>query len=142
MLPVFLIQTIPAQETYSLRHQVLWPDRPLASVKLTDDEQGLHYGAFYEGQLIGVISVFAETSDRFRFRKFAVDASWQGRGVGSALLMEVIAQVRTKKARILWCDARLTARSFYERFGMQMEGEVFYKSEVAYAKYRLEMTSL
>lgn len=102
MLPVFQIQTIPAQETYSLRHQVLWPDRPLASVKLTDDEQGLHYGAFYEGQLIGVISVFAETSDRFRFRKFAVDTSWQERGVGSALLTEVIAQVRTKKARILW----------------------------------------
>lgn len=33
-----------------------------------------------------------------------------------------------------WCDARESACRFYQRFGLQTEGERFYKSDVAYFK--------
>lgn len=37
----------------------------------------------------------------------------------------------------IWCDARLEAAKFYERFGMQKEGEIFYKDVIPYSVYAL-----
>jgi len=36
--------------------------------------------------------------------------------------------------RYFWCDARESAIGFYRRFGLQADGERFYKSEVPYFK--------
>jgi len=36
------IKQITAQETYNLRHEVMWPDKPLDFVKLDNDEEGLY----------------------------------------------------------------------------------------------------
>ena len=46
-----------------LRHSVLWPNKPLAYVKLPEDDAGEHYGAFIDGipTPVAVVSVFYET---------------------------------------------------------------------------------
>lgn len=73
-------------------------------------------------------------------------------GLGSQLLKHVIQQVGETNSgadngkslnngdvlhKRLWCDARLEAAKFYEKFGMVKEGEVFYKEEVPYSVYAL-----
>ncbi len=65
------IQLITPEQTYALRHQVLWPDQSLGFVKLEEDAKGIHYGAFVHQEVVGVISVFSE-EEIHRFRKFAV----------------------------------------------------------------------
>ena len=132
--PNLLIQPIDAAQTYALRHAVLWPDKPLAYVQLPDDAAGQHFGAFVAGALVAVISLFSGADGVARFRKFATEPAWQGRGVGTALLHHVIELVRAQGASQLWCDARQNTLPFYERFGLAPEGDVFYKGEVAYVR--------
>lgn len=130
------LRPITSAQTYALRHAVLWPDQPLAYVQLPDDDAGQHFGAFEDDQLVAVISLFVGGGGSARFRKFATDPAWQGRGIGAALLRYTIAAAAAQGARSLWCDARQNTLAFYERFGLQPEGAVFYKGPVAYVRLR------
>ncbi len=142
------IRAITPEQTYALRHSVLWPDKPLDYVKIDEDREGYHYGAFSEDELIAVISLFvgkgSAKSDsagpvQARFRKFATQPDWQRKGVGTLLLNHVITQARALGASTLWCDARLDAADFYGRFGMEPVSEVFYKGPIPYAKFSLTL---
>jgi GNAT superfamily N-acetyltransferase len=143
------IRPVAAEETLPLRHSVLWPDKPFDYVRLPDDDTGQHFGGFIEkpvrssrpcrfqeGQLVSVISLFVDTqTNTARFRKFATQPDFQNQGIGTQLLNHVIEQARQAGAAELWCDARLTAAAFYERFGMRAEGGVFYKGAIAYSRF-------
>ena len=127
------IRAIEPQDTYALRHRVLWPDKPLAYVRLAEDAAGLHFGAFEHGELVAVISLFV-TQATARFRKFATRPDRQGQGIGSALLRHVFEEARRLGATRIWCDARRDSAGFYARFGLHPEGEIFYKDTVAYMR--------
>ena len=142
------IKRITPEETYPLRHAVLWPDKPLDFVKIDNDADGHHYGAFQNGELVAVISVFVDgrtaspgraNPGRSRFRKFATRPDCQRQGIGTLLLNRVIADARQAGATLLWCDARLDAADFYRRFGMEAVSEVFYKGPIPYAKFSLTL---
>lgn len=134
------ISPITAEETLPLRHSVLWPDKPFEYVRVPDDDLGYHAGGFIEGQLVSVISLFVnEQTAVARFRKFATHPNFQSQGIGTQLLNHVIEKARQAGASELWCDARLTAAAFYERFGMQADGGIFYKGPIAYSRFLLEL---
>jgi GNAT superfamily N-acetyltransferase len=137
------IAAIQPEQTYSLRHSVLWPDKPLDYVKVENDASGYHYGAFLDSELVAVISLFLEAETAggtpARFRKFAARPDCQRQGIGTQLLNHVIAEARQKGATELWCDARLDAADFYRRFGMEPVSEVFYKGPMAYAKFSMSL---
>ncbi|MGO2371996.1 MAG: GNAT family N-acetyltransferase, partial [Pseudoalteromonas prydzensis] len=59
---------------------------------------------------------------------------FQGRGVGSAVITHVIAYLKQLNINYFWCDARTTASSFYQQFGMDVEGPAFDKAGVQYYK--------
>lgn len=132
------IQSITAEQTYPLRHSVLWPDKPLDYVMVDDDVAGHHFGAFDNEELIAVISLFVNGQES-RFRKFAAHPDHQRKGVGTLLLNHVIAEARRLGATVLWCDARLDAADFYRRFGMTAVSDVFYKGPIPYAKFSLTL---
>lgn len=129
------IRAITAAETHALRHAVLWPDQPIAYVILPEDETGQHFGAFVDGKLVSVISLFVEAGDA-RFRKFATAKSYQGKGIGSALLQYTIGAAKKAGAAAIWCDARSSALPFYQRFGMEAEGGIFHKGGLPYLVMR------
>ena len=128
------ICSIPASATYPLRHSVLWPDKPLDYVRIDEDELGYHYGTYLEDELVAVISLFV-TGTAARFRKFATRPDQQNKGLGTSLLQHVFAEARRLGANTIYCDARLSAAAFYQRFGMQPAGEVFFKGEIPYQRY-------
>ncbi|GAB3935866.1 GNAT family N-acetyltransferase [Larkinella terrae] len=134
------IRQIKPEETYALRHEVLWPEKPLEYVMLDEDADGQHFGAFRDTDLVAVISLFMEM-EVARFRKFATRPDCQRQGVGTQLLHRVIDEARQAGAQLLWCDARLSAADFYRRFGMEPEGAVFFKGEILYSKYVLKLTN-
>ncbi|GAB3495123.1 GNAT family N-acetyltransferase [Spirosoma knui] len=132
------IQSISPEQTYPLRHAVLWPDKPLEYVKVDNDAEGQHFGAFQHEDLVAVISLFVD-GQTARFRKFATRPDCQRQGIGTMLLTRVIAEAQQAGATQLWCDARLDAADFYRRFGMEAVSEVFYKGLVPYAKFSLTL---
>lgn len=127
------IRAIQPEDTYALRHHVLWPDKPLAYVRIEDDAAGFHFGAFRGEELVAVISLFI-TAETARFRKFATRPDRQGQGIGSALLRHVVGEARRLGATRVWCDARQDSAGFYARFDLQPEGEIFYKDTIAYVR--------
>lgn len=132
-MSAFDIRPITPADTYKLRHQVLWPDKPLDYVKIDDDAAGYHFGALRGKELLSVISLFINGNEA-RFRKFATHPGAQGQGLGTALLQHVFNEARCLGARRIWCDARQDSAGFYARFGMQPEGEVFYKGPIPYVR--------
>ncbi|WP_232821270.1 GNAT family N-acetyltransferase [Oceanimonas marisflavi] len=122
------------EEVLPVRHEVLWPNEPVAFCRVAEDDVGEHFGVRQNGEVICVASVFFE-GDTARLRKFANSTECQGQGVGSAVLEFLIEHLRARGVRVFWFDARASALDFYQRFGFAVEGERFYKHGVAY--YRM-----
>ncbi|RFS18083.1 GNAT family N-acetyltransferase [Emticicia sp. C21] len=132
------LKQIQADETWALRHKVMWPDKPLDFVILPNDADGLHYGLFENGQLVSVISLFIK-GDHAQFRKFATDTAYQGKGYGSQLLEFLIDTAKGLDIKELTCDARVTAIRFYKKFGMRTDSEIFQKSGKDYVRMSLRI---
>ncbi len=139
MLTHFSIRPVSPEQTYPLRHRVLWPDKPPEYVKVENDTEGYHFGGFRQDELVAVISLFVANEvanpGGARFRKFAVHPDYQHQGIGTLLLNHVVAEAKRLGAFSLWCDARLDAADFYRRFGMEAVSAVFYKGPIPYARF-------
>lgn len=141
------IRPITAAETISLRHSVLWPDAPVEDVLLPEDASGFHFGLFLPNidQPLAIISLFVEvltpsSPNSVRFRKFACATEYQGKGFGSALLKHACGYAREQlDARSIWCDARVSATSWYQKRGMEPFGEVFQKSGLDYIRMQMQL---
>ncbi|MFM2484634.1 GNAT family N-acetyltransferase [Celerinatantimonas yamalensis] len=127
------IQPIRSEQTLAIRQQVLWPQLSCDACKLDDDERGCHWGVYIEQQLVSVASVFID-GDSARLRKFATLATYQRQGIGSALLGHIMMALRQQSIDYFWCDARASACEFYQRFGLTVQSEPFYKSTIPYFK--------
>ncbi|UXI03034.1 GNAT family N-acetyltransferase [Photobacterium sp. TY1-4] len=132
------IKPILWQQTISLRHQVLWPEKPPEFCHVEGDEDAAHFGAFIDGRLVCVASVFL-SSHQARLRKFATEPDHQGQGIGSAMIAHILADLAERNVNHFWCDARESALGFYQRFGMQPEGERFYKGDIPYLKMTVDL---
>ncbi len=127
------IETIAAELTYPLRHEILRPGLPLAECFYSGDESptSFHLGAYEGYELLGVASFhmkfhphFTETV-QFQLRGMATRAQSRTKGVGTALLKAGEAIVLTRSGKLLWFNARKSAFTFYERNGFAFFGEVF-----------------
>lgn len=125
------IEKIDAEDTWEIRHKVMWPNKDIEYVKLDKDKSGFHYGIIEEGKIISVISLFIE-GDRAQFRKFATLVDKQGQGYGSRLLDFVMGEALKLGIRYIWCNAREEKKGFYKRFGMIETEERFEKGGIEY----------
>jgi len=132
-----VIRNISWEETIPLRQSVLWPTKPPEYCHVEGDQGALHFGAFTNDELVCVASVYLK-SDKARLRKFATNADYQGQGIGSKMLKSILHSLKDTNAKTFWCDARESALGFYQRFGMQANGERFYKSDISY--FKMEVT--
>ncbi|KAF8148219.1 hypothetical protein B0H34DRAFT_679849 [Crassisporium funariophilum] len=157
---------VAVAETLQLRHSVLWPNMPLAHVCLPEDGVGLHLGALlpHKSGPIAVISLFIQgvpidkdfslsrtndgqdivlddTSKRaVQFRKFACDPEFQGKGIGTQLLMYALSMSRSQlDVTTVWCDARTTAQGWYAKRGFVPFGECFHKGPVEYIRMQIDL---
>lgn len=132
------IEAVPAAAVRPLRSEVLRPGQPPTSLVYPGDDhpQALHVGAFADGVLVGIATVYPEPmplrpmadvdSDRaFRLRGMATRPDWQGKNLGRRVLTRCIEHARDHDADVLWCNARVVALGFYERLGFETLGDEF-----------------
>jgi len=125
------IEQIRPNLTWRLRHEVLYPAQPLHTMHMEEDDNGLHFGAFYDNQLVSVVSLFQRGTD-FQFRKFAVSAQMQHKGVGRALLQYITNFATGQRGTRIWCNARISAINFYIKAGFSSTGQTFSKNGFDY----------
>lgn len=121
-----------------MRQAVMYPEESLDFVKLEEDEAGLHWGVYINGELVSVVSVFEERG-HVQFRKFATRVHQQGKGYGTALLQYVMDWAKHHGKRSIWCNARLTATGIYKKFGMQATGNTWYKYGIEFIKMEKQL---
>jgi GNAT superfamily N-acetyltransferase len=119
---VIHIEQITPEITWLLRRDVLYPASRIYEMEMDEDLQGYHFGAFTDAKLIGVVSLF-QKGESWQFRKFAIDADFQGKGIGKQLLDYITDFAKSEGAESLWCNARTTAIGFYSKFGFLQTGE-------------------
>lgn len=120
------IEQITPELTWQLRRDVLYPNQKIFEMEMDEDTDGIHFGAFKDDKLTGVVSLFQKGSD-FQFRKLAVDPSVQKTGIGSSLLNYVTVYAMENNAARIWCNARSTAIEFYLKAGFVQTGKLFSK---------------
>ena len=121
------VRPIPATATRALRHEVLRPHQPPATIVYAHEEHPdtLHLGAFAEEELVGTGTIHPDGDGVFRIRGMAVREGLRGAGIGAAILEGLVAHARSRDAALVWCNARTPARTFYARAGFVAVGEVW-----------------
>lgn len=127
-----IITEVPYQETLALRRQVMYPDKDIESVKLPDDNLGLHIGVYENDELVSVMSIFLHNPGEIQFRKLATRIDMQGKGYASALMKWLIDYVNDMKFERIWCNARTNAIDFYKKFGYKETEDRFSKNGYDY----------
>lgn len=133
MNPAIEVRLIPVAETWSLRLAVLRPNRPLEAAEFPGDDLPTtkHFGAFRNGQIAGIVSLFAVEMPEhpgepaWQLRGMATAPTVRGQGCGRVLVLECLAYARARRVRILWFNARIGAVGFYEKLGFEVIGEEF-----------------
>lgn len=143
--PLSFIQPVAAEDTWPIRHEVMWPDHPFEFVKVErDTTDGLHYGLFLreegkEARLVSIVSLFVD-GDAAQFRKLATLNEEQGKGYGSQLLHYLIEEVcKPKGIKRFWCNARKEKSTYYERFGLGLTDQTYVKGGIDFVVMERKM---
>ncbi|MGH2481987.1 MAG: GNAT family N-acetyltransferase, partial [Ktedonobacteraceae bacterium] len=125
-IPIENVRSIPAEETYSLRHRILRPTQLLAECAYPEDkaEHTYHAGYYRDQQLLGVGTIFRAARPEstlptvWRIRGMAVSEEAQGLGIGGKVLSALLAYAASQGMPAeVWCNGRANVQGFYERFG-------------------------
>ena len=132
------VRKITYSETFSVRSTVLRPGKPITTCFFLGDDADdtTHFGLYLDKKLLGVASVFKsenenfEQKNQFQLRGMAVLSECQGFGFGKVILEKVCKFVETKKAAVLWFNARENAIQFYQNYGFSSLGSTFEIPEI------------
>jgi esterase/lipase/GNAT superfamily N-acetyltransferase len=132
-LPTLEIRTLSSELVRPIRHVVLRGGLPFESTIWNgdDDPDTVHFGAYVDGTITGVATLLrkppaaAGPCTAWQLRGMAVLPEWQRKGVGSKLLEAARNHLEAQCGTLLWCNARASARGFYERAGFTVQGDSF-----------------
>ena len=119
------MRQIALAHTRPLRLQVLRPHQTLAELAAEEAPGAYAAGSFEGEQLVAVGLAHADGPNRWRVRGMATAPAARGRGHGAAVLHALVAHAAGAGAEIVWCNARIPARSFYERAGFEVVSAQF-----------------
>lgn len=132
------IEQIRDDLTWRIRHEAMYPDLPINAVKLENDAEGMHFGLYADDQLTSVVSLFSK-GQIYQFRKFATISAAQGQGFGSLLLKHIIDYVQSRGATKIWCNARVSAVGFYQKFGFHITDQTSRKHDIDFVIMELQL---
>ena len=132
------ISEVPLETVLLIRQKVMYPNLLLTEQKVDTDQESLHLGLKLKNEIVAVISLY-EQDGQLQFRKFATLQDLQGKGIGSYLMKYVFELAESRGCKSVWCNARLNALGFYQKFQMQPFGEKWFEKGFEFIKMRYEI---
>lgn len=132
-----------SQEIISLRQTVLHPTGLVEKVIYKNDENAssAHFVIRKQNEPVAVGTVLPQDETEalsfkaWRIRGMSVHSEFQGLGLGTLLLDEILEYVKnfkdsdgkmiSEKPQLVWCNARVEALNLYTRAGFEILGEEF-----------------
>lgn len=125
------ILQVEVETILPLRQKILRAGMPGLSARFEgDDDAGtVHIAASIEGAIVGCVTFLRSAHEglpAWQMRGMAIDAPFQGAGLGRLLLAgaEKILE-KPDSPRLWWCNAREEAAGFYEKLGWKKVSERF-----------------
>jgi GNAT superfamily N-acetyltransferase len=120
-----LIEIEPAA-TRPLRQAVLRPHESLEALAAHEPPGTFALGA-RDGTALVAVGLIAPDGEPggWRIRGMATEPAARGAGAGSAILRRLVEHAERQGARRVWCNARVAARTLYERAGLTAVSEEF-----------------
>lgn len=133
------ITVLAPNDTHDLRLRVLRDGSPDANLRWAgdDDLTTEHLGIVLEGEVVA-ISTWLSRRPATQLRGMATEPTHAGHGFGRRLLQEGIRRAAERGDELVWANARIGARRFYERAGFNTVGAPFTLPEVDVVHYRVE----
>ena len=125
------IKMISADKTYTIRKDILRKGMDLPVQFSGDYDAGSFHLGIYENNVLKGICSFMKTNnelfdvEQYQLRGMATLTEVRGRGFGKLLLEKSFEILREKKVKILWCNAREVALTFYIKLNFVQVGEPF-----------------
>jgi ribosomal protein S18 acetylase RimI-like enzyme len=141
-----IVRTVDGERTRPLRRAVLRPTWPAdAPMHGDDNPEAVHVAALDDsGEVLGACLIFPRTyplrpdvPGAWQLRGMATVPAQQSQGIGAAVLAHALGVIGDRDGRLVWCEARTSARRFYERHGFQAEGPEYAHSETGIPHYRM-----
>ena len=132
------IVTVDGAATRALRRSVLRPGWPEGAAMHGDDNpDAVHLAAIDDDEtVVAACLVLPRAYPRreqeaaaWQLRGMATAPSHRSQGLGAQLVEAVVAELRPRGARLLWCEARNAAMRFYARNGFTVDGGEFLHAE-------------
>lgn len=101
-------------------------------------DKDIYISAFDGDTLIGTTIITPLDENTVQMRQMAVDETYQGKGVGRAIVREFERVALENDYSTVILHARETALPFYEKLGYERCSDVFYEIEIAH--YEMQKT--
>jgi L-alanine-DL-glutamate epimerase-like enolase superfamily enzyme/GNAT superfamily N-acetyltransferase len=135
----FIVREAPVERVRPIRHRILRPAEPASSVVYPEDAHpgARHFVAVRAGEVVGSTSIYHEdpplsagvpglvNGAAHRLRGMATLPEVRGAGFGAALLRTALTAATLAGTRTVWCNARTTVATFYQRAGFQVLGDEY-----------------
>ena len=135
---IFGYQTEEYNRAVELRTWILREPLGLkfTEAELKKDEEDIHFGLFEDRKILACLTLTKADNGKIKMRQVAVDADWQGKGLGSQLSIAAEKFAKEKGFIVMFCHARKTAVPFYQKLGYKIIGDEF--TEVNIPHYAME----
>ncbi len=134
------VERVAPAVTHGLRGRVLRPGAPPDRVRWPADDlpdTAAFAATDAHGAVVGTALVYPapcpwqpDRSGAWRLRGMATDEAWRSAGIGTAVLVAVVDHVSRAQGSLVWCNARVPARRFYERAGFVAHGDEWDDPEI------------
>jgi len=128
------IRVVSVEVVRPLRHDLLRAGKPFNTTLFERDEepQTVHFALYRDREVVSVATIFPAPFSRkpealaYQLRGMATKQKEQGKGFGRQILEAMIDYLREQTdATLLWCNARVQAVDFYQKFGFEFVGQEF-----------------
>ncbi|QOV88499.1 GNAT family N-acetyltransferase [Humisphaera borealis] len=131
-LSAIIVRRATPQEIIDLRWRILRQGLPRSEAIFPGDElaTSLHFAAAAGDTVLCCATMHLnqwESEPAYQLRGMATDDGYRGCGLGSRVLEALQSAVFAETPiRLLWCNARTPALSFYRRQGWEVRSDMFH----------------